>query len=80
MKGVSDPNEAKNIVVKGTYSYKFVKNITKAGNIDSLVFDFQESIIELKDGMKGLFLSSVLTFSLEFWKTGNLSESFSKSL
>ena len=37
--GVSDPNDAKNYVKEGHYTYKQVRNIAKAGNIDSLKYD-----------------------------------------
>ncbi len=37
--GVTDPNEAKNYVKEGHYTYKQVRNIAKAGNIDSLRYD-----------------------------------------
>lgn len=39
IKGVTDPNEAQNLVKQGHYTYKQVKNIAKAGNIDSLKYD-----------------------------------------
>lgn len=39
--GVSDPNQATNIVVKGRYTYAQAKNIAKAGNIDSIKFDMR---------------------------------------
>lgn len=37
--GVKDPSEAENIVKRGDITYQQAKNIAKAGNIDSLVFD-----------------------------------------
>ena len=42
---ISNPDEANNIVKKGNYTYHQAKNVTKAGNIDSLKFDFQTGII-----------------------------------
>lgn len=39
VEGITDPNEAKNIVRKGNYTFEQAKNIAKAGNIDSLVYD-----------------------------------------
>ena len=36
VKGVSDPNEAKNIVKKGHFTYAQAKNIAKAGTVESL--------------------------------------------
>ena len=45
IKGVTDPNEAKNIVKKGNVTYQQAVNITKAGNIDSLVYDAKNGVI-----------------------------------
>ena len=42
---VTNPDEATNIVKKGKYTYQQAKNVTKAGNIDSLKFDFETGII-----------------------------------
>lgn len=42
---ITDPDEATNIVKKGNYTYQQAKNVTKAGNIDSLKFDFETGVI-----------------------------------
>lgn len=39
VKGVTDPEEAKNIVRKGHFTYTQAKNIAKAGTIESLTYD-----------------------------------------
>lgn len=43
--GVTDPDEAANLVRKGNLSYKQAVNIAKAGTIDSLVYDAANGII-----------------------------------
>lgn len=43
--GVTNPDEATNIVLKGHVTFKQAQNIAKAGNIDSLLFDAQSSIV-----------------------------------
>ncbi len=43
--GVTDPNEAKNIVRKGYITYKQARNIAQAGNVDSLLFDVRTQSI-----------------------------------
>lgn len=43
--GVKNPDEATNIVLKGHVTFKQAQNIAKAGNIDSLMFDAQSSIV-----------------------------------
>ena len=39
--GISDPNQATDIVVKGRYTYAQAKNMAKAGNLDSIKFDMR---------------------------------------
>ena len=43
--GVTDPDEAKNIVRKGQLTFEQAKNIAKAGNIDSLKYDAANGVI-----------------------------------
>ena len=43
--GVSDPKEAEKIVRKGDVTYQQARNIAKAGNIDSLIFDIKTQTI-----------------------------------
>lgn len=42
---ITDPEEANNIISKGSYTYQQAQNIAKAGNIDSLLFDVKNNII-----------------------------------
>ena len=43
--GLTDPSQAESIVRKSAYSTEQLKNIAKAGNVDSLVYDAQHGII-----------------------------------
>ena len=45
VRGVSNPAEAKNIIRKGNITYKQSVNITKAGNIDSLLYDAKTGVV-----------------------------------
>lgn len=45
VKGVTDPEEAKNIVRKGHFTYAQAKNIAKAGTIESLTYDAVNGMI-----------------------------------
>ena len=71
--GVTDPNEAKDIVVKGSYTYKQAKNIAKAGNIDSIIFDVETGLIT---SSVSLGISTLITFSTSIWR----GEDFDKAL
>lgn len=42
---ISDPSQAKQLVKKGSITYAQAKNIAKAGNIDSLIFDAKNNVI-----------------------------------
>src|SRR5690606_15257308 len=43
--GVTDPSDAENIIKKGSETYKQAKNIARAGNIDSLVYDMKTQAV-----------------------------------
>lgn len=43
--GITDPDEAANIVRKGHLTYEQTKNIAKAGNVDSLKYDARNGIV-----------------------------------
>lgn len=45
VEGVTDPEEAKNIVRKGHFSYAQAKNIAKAGTVESLTYDAVNGVI-----------------------------------
>ena len=59
--GVTDPNEASNIVRKGKLTYQQAVNITKAGNIDSLKYDAKNGTIV---ALSAMGISFVLDFAL----------------
>ena len=43
--GVSDPNEAENIIRKGNLTFKQAENIAKAGTVESLTYDAANGVI-----------------------------------
>ncbi len=43
--GISDPNEASNLVRKGNLTYKQAKNLAKAGTVESLTYDATNGVI-----------------------------------
>ncbi|MDE6253678.1 MAG: hypothetical protein K2M78_13790 [Lachnospiraceae bacterium] len=45
IRNVTDPAEAENLVKKGSLTYNQAKNLTKAGNIDSLKYDATTGVI-----------------------------------
>lgn len=59
--GVDDPEQATSLVKKGSVTYQQAKNIAKAGNIDSLVYDSKNGAIIAGAAMG---ISFVLDFGL----------------
>lgn len=43
--GITDPNMAEQVVIRGHFSYEEAANIAKAENIDSIKFDFQAQTV-----------------------------------
>lgn len=64
VKGVTDPACAENYVKRGNYTYKQVRNIAKAGNIDSLKFDATNGAITAASAFGA---SAVIAFATSMW-------------
>ena len=62
--GVTDPNEATNLVRKGNVTYKTACNIAKAGNVDSLMFDAAHGTVI---AMSAFGISAVITLAHSLW-------------
>lgn len=73
VEGVTNPSEAKNIVRKGHLSYKQAVNLTKAGNIDSLVYD-------AKTGVVTSMHAAGITFVIDFACRSLSGEDFDEAL
>ena len=50
VKGVTNPEEAKNLIRKGHFTYTQVKNIAKAGTVESITYDAASGAIIAKIG------------------------------
>ncbi|WP_461535188.1 hypothetical protein [Spongorhabdus nitratireducens] len=62
--GVTDPDMAETIVKKGSYTYEQAKNIAKAGNVDSLIYDAKNGVIHATSAMG---ISAAITFAISIW-------------
>lgn len=71
--GVTDPNEAKNIVRQGHFTYEQAKNIAKAGTVESLAYDSVNGVIIAGTA---LGVTAVITLATNIWN----GEDFDKSL
>ena len=73
VKGVTDPEEAKNIIRKGNFTYEQVKNIARAGTVESIAFDAVNGIII---STCAFGISTAVSFAVSVWN----GESFEKSI
>jgi hypothetical protein len=64
IKGVTDPAEAKNIIRKGHFTYDQVKNIARAGTVESITFDAVNGVII---ATYAFGISSALSFAVSLW-------------
>lgn len=74
--GVTDPSEAKNIVRQSPYTYEQVRNIAKAGNIDSIKFDATNGAII---SLSAFSISAMITFATSIWNGDSLDVALKKS-
>lgn len=71
--GITDPQEAKNIIKKGEFTYQQAVNVAKFGTIESLTYD---AVNGLKLAGTTMGISSVISFSVAIWN----GESWDKAL
>lgn len=69
--GITDPNEAKNIVRRGRLTYKQAVNLTKRGTIESLAYDAATGIVTCSCAFG---VSFVATMFLTWINTKNIGE------
>lgn len=76
VKGLSNPEKAKEIVIKGSYTYEQAKNIAKAGTIESLSYDAVNGV-EVAGTAMGV--SSVISFAVAIWNKEELDVALEKA-
>lgn len=64
VKGITDPAEARNIVRKGHFTYEQVKNIAKAGTVESITYDAVSGAIIATSAFG---ITAVLSFATAIW-------------
>lgn len=69
--GVTDPNEAKNIVKEGRLTYQQAVNLTKPGTIESLQYDAATGVVTCSCAMGITFVTTVY---LAWRKTGDINQ------
>ena len=62
--GVTDPAEAKNIIKQGSFTYEQAKNIAKAGNVDSVIYDVKSGAVI---SISAFGISAAITLAVSLW-------------
>ena len=75
--GVDNPEEAKNIVRKGNFTYEQAKNISRFGTVESLAYDAVNGIII---GKSVFCISAIITFAVSVWSGRNFEEALKDSI
>lgn len=75
--GVTDPNDAKDLVRKGNVDYKTACHIAQAGNIDSLLFDAAHGTVIAANAFG---ISAVITFAHALWNGKSMDDAIDASM
>ena len=71
IEGITDPEEAKNIVRKGHFTYTQAKNIAKAGTVESLTYDGINGAI-IATSVFGV--TAIITLATSMWNGENFED------
>lgn len=75
--GVTDPNDAVNLVRKGNVTYQTACNIAKAGTVDSLTFDAAHGSVV---AVSTFGISALITFAHSLWSGKNVEDAIDASM
>lgn len=64
VKNVTDPDQAKDIVRKGSYTYEQARNIARFGTIESITYD---AVNGIKIAGTAMGISSAISFAVKLW-------------
>lgn len=73
---VTNPEDAKKIVRKGTVTYDQAKNIAKAGNIDSITYDAVNGVVE---SAYSFGISASIEFATSIWNGESVEKALKSS-
>lgn len=75
--GVSDPQQASEIIRKGRVTYQQAVNLAKAGTIQSLTYDTATAAVNC---LSVFGVSAAITFAIVFWRERNLKKAAKNAL
>ena len=74
---ITNPEDAKNIVCKGSFTYEQAKNIAKFGTVDSIKYDIKNGTII---AIHSTSISASMTFAVSIWNGESFDVSLKKAL
>lgn len=77
VKGISNPKSAKQLVRKGKYTYRQVKNLAKSGMVDNLILDVKSGMIT---SAMPFGISSLITFGICVWNGDTMEQALKQGL
>lgn len=75
--GVTDPNEAENIIRQGSVTYKQAVNLAKAGTIESLKYDMRSGCVST---LTAFGISAVVQYAVSRWSGEPIDKALKNSL
>lgn len=75
--GITDPNQASNIIRKGHVTYKTAQRIAKAGTIEGISFDAAKGMVT---GLQTFGVSATLSFATSVWRGDTADEALENAL
>ncbi|MFC4409962.1 hypothetical protein ACFOZY_05855 [Chungangia koreensis] len=75
--GITDPEQAKDIVKKGSISYKTAQRIAKAGTVEGVVYDAATGIVHASQAFG---MSVAISFAQSVWQGDDLDEAAKKAM
>lgn len=75
--GITDPNQAEQIVRKGNVTYKTAQRIAKAGTIEGITYDTAKGMVI---GLQTFGVSATLSFATAIWRGEDADEALEHAL
>ena len=79
VRGIKDPNKAKDLIREGAVTYEQAKNIAKLGSVDGLIYDAKQGIVAISESFPFLGVVGALTFCKSIWDGKDFKEALKNS-
>ena len=79
VRGIKDPNKAKELIREGDVTYEQAVNITKFGTVDGLIYDAKQGCIAVYNSAPFLGVGAALVFCKSIWDGKDFKEAMKNS-